>query len=578
MSGKIPKYFINEILFRTDIVALINTKINLKKSGKNYQTHCPFHNDKTPSFTVSYEKQFYYCFGCNAHGNVIDFLMNYEHLNFIESIEELAILHGLDIPFEKKNIIERNNYSKKQKVYSLIEKLSNLYKKNILITNTPYQYLKKRGISNNMINFFSIGFSSSTWSAFSKKLNISKKFEKDLLNQKIISINQYKKIYDPFQGRIIFPIFDQHNRTIGFGGRSINNFSPKYINSPETNIFQKRKQIYGLNQVIKKYKKPEYLLVVEGYIDVIMLTQYRIKYAVSSLGTSITKEHIQVLFRNTDTIIYCYDGDHAGRDAAWRALKITLPYISDKKNMKFIVLPKDEDPDTIVQKEGREKFELRINKALTMSKYFFKNILKNIDLSSNDDKFHLSVRTLPLINSIPSDTIRIYFRQRLARIIGILDDNQLEKFLYEEERKNENVTFQIKKTPMRILIGLLIQNPCLSELVPSIKKFKNIKIKGLSIFLEILKTCLNNPTFNTGQLLEFYRDKKIINIIKILSKWDHMIVQEEIQNMFTDLLKNIYKKDLEQKRDDLISKERLIGLTKYEKEEIWSINKKLCKK
>lgn len=579
MTGKIPKYFINELLFRTDIIELINTRITLKKKGKNYQTNCPFHHDKTPSFTVSYEKQFYYCFGCNAHGNAIDFLIHYENLNFIESIEELAIIHGIKIPFENTEKYNNNHYIKKEKLYLLIKDMSVLYQKNIAITHSAYQYLVKRNISKEMIDFFSIGFSSLKWNIFSKNFNIKQDFENQLLNNKIISINKKGYKYDFFQGRIIFPIHDKHGRIIGFGGRAINNALPKYINSPETDIFHKGKYIYGLYQVKKKYLKPTYLLVVEGYIDVITLTQYNINYAVSSLGTSITKEHIQILFQNTDTVIYCYDGDNAGKNASWRALKISLPYISDKKTLKFILLPNNEDPDSIIRKEGKEEFQTRINNALTMSKFFFKHMLKNVNLSSNDDKFHLSVYALPLINSIPSDTIRIYLRQMLARIIGILDDNQFEKFLYQQEnKKNKRSQFQIKRTPMRTLIGLLIQNPHLFAIAPSIEKFKNIKIKGLPIFLNILQTCIDNPDINTGQLLEFYRNSEIIHILKILARWDHMIVEEEISNMFLDLLMNIYDKILQERQEHLIAQERVTGLTKSEKQEIWSINKALSKK
>ncbi|WP_295165230.1 DNA primase [uncultured Buchnera sp.] len=577
MSGKIPKYFITELLFRTNIVELINTRLTLKKYGKNYQTNCPFHHDKTPSFTVSHEKQFYYCFGCNAHGNAIDFLIQYENLSFVESIEELSMIHGIEIPFE--NIIQNNIYFKKQKLYLLMEKICKLYKKNLNITDSANKYLSGRGINKKMIDCFLIGFASLKWSNFNKKLNIDQELEKELLVYNIISINKKGCLYDRFQGRIIFPIQDHHGRIVGFGGRALNNFLPKYLNSPETDVFHKRKQIYGLYQVKKKCSKPVYLLVVEGYIDVITLTQYNINHAVSILGTSITSEHIQLLFQNTDVIIYCYDGDHAGKNAAWQTLKKALPYISDKKTLKFILLPNNEDPDTIIRKEGKEKFQIRIDNAITMSKFFFKNILKNINLTSNDDKFYLSVRALPLINTISSDTIRIYLRQMLARMIGILDDNQFEKFLHEKEMKKiQKPNFQIKRTPMRTLIGLLLQNPSLAKIAPSMTKFKNFKIKGLPIFLEILQTCIENPNINTGQLLELYRHTEIINILKILSRWDLMIIQEEIQNMFLDLLMNIYNKILEKRQEYLIAKERIQGLKMNEKKEIWSINKALSKK
>ncbi|ANZ22304.1 DNA primase [Buchnera aphidicola (Diuraphis noxia)] len=574
MTGKIPKYFINELLSLTDIVELIKSRLILKKCGKNYQTHCPFHNEKTPSFTVSYEKQFYYCFGCYAHGNAIDFLINYERLNFIESIEELSIMHGMTIPFE--NTQDNFFYVKKQKLYLLMNQLCKLYQKNIILDNSANEYLFKRDINNTMISTFLIGFASFNWNIFCKKIHINKKLEEDLLVYNILSINKKGYKYDVFQGRITFPIQDQNGRIIAFGGRSINNFLPKYLNSQETDIFCKRKQIYGLYQVKKKFSKPKYLLVVEGYIDVISLTQYNINYAVSCLGTSITIEHIQILFQNTNTIICCYDGDTAGKNAAWNTLKKALPYISDAKTIKFMLLPNNEDPDTIIRKEGKEKFQIRIDNAITMSNFFFTHMLTNINLSSIDNKFYLSKRALPLINTIASDTIRIYLRQKLARMIGILDDNQFEKFLYEQEiKKIQKPEFYIKRTPMRILIALLIQNPDLAIIAPPIKKLKKIKIKGLYIFLEILQICLDYPKIKTGQILEFYRNTNINNILKMLSRWDHMIVQEEIQNMFLDLLTNIYDKILEERQEYLIAQERTIGLTMTEKKEIWSINKKL---
>ncbi|AEO07882.1 DNA primase [Buchnera aphidicola] len=577
MPGKIPKDFITELLFRTNIVELINRRLILKKCGQNYKANCPFHDDNTPSFTVNKEKQFYYCFGCNAHGNAIDFLIQYEHLSFIESIEELALMHGMNIPFEQTT--QHNLYFKKQTLYLLMQKMCKLYQENINFTNSAKKYLSDRGINKKMVDFFLIGVSSFNWNEFCTKLKINKIFEQELLTHNIIAINAKGYKYDRLQGRIVFPIQDHHGRIVGFGGRTLNNILPKYLNSPETYIFYKRKQIYGLYQVKQKCSKPLYLLVVEGFIDVITLTQYNINYVVSSLGTATTSEHIQLLFQNTNLVIYCYDGDEAGKNAAWQTLKKALPYISETKTLKFILLPNNEDPDTIIRKEGREKFQKRINNAITMSKFFFKNILKNVNLSSNDDKFYLSARALPLINTISSDTIRIYLRQILARMIGILDDDQFEKFLYEKEiKKKYRSHFQIKYTPMRILISLLVQNPSLSKAAPEIVKFQKFKLKGLPIFLEILQTCLDYPNINTGQLLELYRNTKIINILKILSKWDHMIVKKEIQNMFLDLLTNIYNKILEARQEYLIAQERIKGLTINEKKEIWSINKALSKK
>ncbi|WP_343192400.1 DNA primase [Buchnera aphidicola (Formosaphis micheliae)] len=581
MINKIPQHLISELLEKTDIINFISSRISVKKKGKNYYALCPFHQEKTPSFIVNQKKQFYYCFGCNAHGNVIDFLMNYEHLNFVESIETLSILHKYNILYYKTNPTNTNNaYEKRNKLFSLMKTITDIYKQNITTNknNEAYIYLINRGLNPQIINEFSIGFAPKEWNYISKNITINKTNQQELIDSGILIENNQGYTYDRFRNRIIFPIKDNFGRISGFGARNLNNNKPKYINSPETSIFHKSKQLYGFYEMKKKYSRPNKLLIVEGYIDVITLVQFNIFYAVASLGTSITSEHIQLLFRTTNNIIYCYDGDQSGTKAAWRTLKISLPYITDGKSIKFVFLPHNEDPDTIIRQEGKIAFENRINQATDLSIFFFKKLLHNIDLSSIEDRSYLSAKAIPLINLIPGETMRIYLKQILGNKLGIPDINQLETlfFKYKKIKENKNIT-PIKQTKMRILIALLIQNPHLVAVIPSIKILKKVQVKGLTLFIQLVETCIKHKTLNTGQILELYRNTHELTILVKLATWDHMITDNQVKNVFLDILTNIYNSILETRHNFLINKERKIGLNNNEKYELWSINKKLAK-
>ncbi|XBC43896.1 MAG: DNA primase [Buchnera aphidicola (Floraphis choui)] len=578
MKGIVPQYFINELLRQTNIVNVINTKIPLKKIGKNYNTHCPFHEEKTPSFTVSDEKQFYYCFGCNSHGNIIDFLINYEKLTFVESIEELANINGLKIPYQKRYFSQDFNYEQRNNLYYLTEKLSYIYHKNIFNMEHAYQYLINRGISKSMIQFFNIGFSPTNWSDTEKKINNFN--TKELIDIGVLIINNKGYKYDRLRRRIIFPIRNKNGKVIGFGGRLPNNNFPKYINSPETNIFQKSRNLYGLFEILKYNPKPKKLLIVEGYIDVITLFQFNINYSLAALGTSITNNQIRLLFQITDTVICCYDGDLAGKKAAWRTLKIALPHIYDGKHIKFIFLPNNEDPDTIIRKEGTKEFKKRINNAVNLSNFLFNTLFENIDLSSINERFSLISTAVPLINLIPGKVMRTYLLQKLGNKIGIPDQNILEKIdsthIYKSFKLHSTHT-TISHITIRTLIGLLIQNPRLALIIPSLKYLHHFHSPGVFVFLDLIKKCIEFKNCNTGQILEMYRNTKIFEKLNQLAKWNHMIIDNKIEQVFLDSLTNLYYKTLEDQQNKLITKERKIGLKKDEKNKLWLINKKLAK-
>ncbi|OQP30955.1 DNA primase [Pantoea latae] len=581
MAGRIPRVFINDLLARTDIVDLIDARVKLKKQGKNFHACCPFHNEKTPSFTVNGEKQFYHCFGCGAHGNAIDFLMNYDRLEFVESIEELATQHGLEVPYEAGSGPSPMERHQRQSLYQLMESLNGFYQQSLTQSHAraARDYLSNRGLSAKVIEHFAIGFAPAGWDNVLKRFGTSKDDRDSLMEAGMLVSNDKGRTYDRFRERVMFPIRDKRGRVIGFGGRVLGNDTPKYLNSPETPIFHKGRQLYGLYEAQKNHPQPARLLVVEGYMDVVALAQFGIDYAVASLGTSTTAEHIQLLFRSTDTVICCYDGDRAGREAAWRALETALPYMNDGRQLRFMFLPDGEDPDTLVRKEGKEAFEARMEQAMPLSSFLFDSLLPQVDLSTRDGKARLSTLALPLITQIPGETLRIYMRQELGNKLGILDDNQLEKLMPKQAASGAAPTAPpLKRTTMRVLVALLVQNPQLATRVPTLEGLAQVKMAGLPLFAELVSRCNENPGLTTGQLLELYRGTNFSQTLETLATWNHMIVDEEVEAVFHDSLASIYDAALEQRLEALIARDRTQGLSAEERREFWTLSQALAKK
>ncbi|MBO0637317.1 DNA primase [Pantoea agglomerans] len=581
MAGRIPRVFINDLLARTDIVDLIDARVKLKKQGKNFHACCPFHNEKTPSFTVNGEKQFYHCFGCGAHGNAIDFLMNFDRLEFVESIEELATSHGLDVPYEAGSGPSQMERHQRQSLYQLMDNLNGFYQQGLQQSSAQpaRDYLDRRGLSADIINHFAIGYAPAGWDNVLKRFGKQSEDRESLMEAGMLVSNDKGRTYDRFRDRVMFPIRDKRGRVIGFGGRVLGNDTPKYLNSPETPIFHKGRQLYGLYEAVKNHPEPARLLVVEGYMDVVALAQYGIDYAVASLGTSTTAEHIQLLFRSTDTVICCYDGDRAGREAAWRALETALPYMNDGRQLRFMFLPDGEDPDTLVRKEGKDAFEARMEQAMPLSSFLFDSLLPQVDLSSRDGKARLSTLALPLITQIPGETLRIYMRQELGNKLGILDDNQLEKLMPKLAASGTTpVAPPLKRTTMRVLIALLIQSPQLATLVPSLDGLSESKMPGLPLFIELVGRCNENPGLTTGQLLELYRGTNFSQTLETLAIWNHMIVDEEAEAVFQDSLASIYDSALEERLEFLIARERTQGLSADERRELWTLSQAFARK
>lgn len=581
MAGRIPRVFINDLLARTDIVDLIDARVKLKKQGKNYHACCPFHNEKTPSFTVSGEKQFYYCFGCGAKGNAIDFLMNHDRLDFVETVEELATQHGLEVPYEAGNGPSPMERHQRQSLYQLLEGLDDFYQQSLRNpqAKAAQQYLATRGLSQQVIDHFAIGYAPAGWDNVLKRFGQQKDDRESLMEAGMLVSNDAGRTYDRFRDRVMFPIRDKRGRVIGFGGRVLGNDTPKYLNSPETPIFHKGRQLYGLYEAQKNHPQPARLLVVEGYMDVVALAQFGIDYAVASLGTSTTAEHIQLLFRSTDTVICCYDGDRAGREAAWRALETALPYMNDGRQLRFMFLPDGEDPDTLVRKEGKAAFEARMEQAMPLSTFLFDSLMPQVDLSTRDGRTKLATLALPLISQIPGETLRIYMRQTLGNKLGILDDNQLDKLMPKQaESTAVPAAPPLKRTTMRVLIALLVQNPQFAAMVPTLDGLQESKLAGLPLFMELVSRCTGNPGLTTGQLLELYRGTEFSQPLETLATWNHMIVDEEAEAVFQDSLASIYDTALEQRLEALIARDRTEGLSAAERREFWALSQALAKK
>ncbi|OOH89338.1 DNA primase [Pasteurellaceae bacterium 15-036681] len=575
MKGMIPRPFIDDLIARTDIVELINSRVKLKKAGHNYQACCPFHHEKTPSFSVSPSKQFYHCFGCGAHGNVIGFLMDYDKLEFPEAIEELAALHNLEVP--RENVVNRDgkppvSYKTKRNLYELLDLIAKFYQEQ-LTTHIPSQsYLQQRGLSDDIIQRFEIGFSPDAFDAVLRRFGNNPEEQQKLIDTGMITRNDRGNLYDKFRNRVMFPIRDKRGRVIAFGGRVLGDEKPKYMNSPESVTYHKGSELYGLYQVLQLNDSPESLVVVEGYMDVVALAQYGVNNAVASLGTATTGDQIQQMFRHTEQIICCYDGDRAGRDAAWRALENSLAYLHDGRQLKFVFLPEKEDPDTFVRQYGKEGFESYLENALSLSEFLFDSLLTQVDLTTKEGKSKLASLAIPLIKRIPGETLRLYLRNILGQKLGILDPTQLEVMLpknaIENSQPRPNMP-KIERTPMRLLIALLLQYPQLVEHLPSdISFLRPLKERGFELFEELVAVCQQNIGMTMGGLLEHLRENPQFKALELLANWDHLVAPENIENTFIETLDFFYRKLVDQQIEFLVAKDRTTGLTDDEKKEL----------
>ncbi|EMV9342648.1 DNA primase [Vibrio alginolyticus] len=582
MAGHIPRSFIDDLLARLDIVDIIDARVKLKKKGKNYGACCPFHNEKTPSFSVSQEKQFYHCFGCGAHGNAIDFLMEFDRLEFVEAIEELASYLGLDVPREQRSggngsfqSGPQASSSEKRNLYDLMGSIAQFYRNQLKqpASKVAIEYLKDRGLSGEIVQKFGIGYVADEWDLVRKNFGQNKENQDMLVTGGMLIENDKGNRYDRFRGRVMFPIRDRRGRVIGFGGRVLGDGTPKYLNSPETPIFHKGKELYGLYEVLQAYREPPQILVVEGYMDVVALAQYGVDYSVASLGTSTTGDHLQVLFRQTSTVVCCYDGDRAGREAAWRAMENALPYLTDGRQLKFMFLPDGEDPDSYIRQNGKQAFELQVSNAMPLSEFMFSSLTQQVDMSTKEGMAKLSTLAVPLIDKVPGGTLRLYLRELLGRRLGLVDERQLQQLISKQgkEDKRPQPHKEIKRTPMREVIALLIQNPQYVSMVPDLTSVRDLPIPGLSLFVDVLDKCQAHPHINTGQLLEHWRNSQNETLLSRLASWDIPLDEDNQEEIFLDSLDKIIAQCVEKQIENLQAKARSVGLSAEEKRELLAL-------
>ena len=552
----IPRDFINELIARTDIVDLIDRKVPLKKAGKNYSACCPFHSEKSPSFTVSRDKQFYHCFGCGAHGNAIDFVMEYDRLDFIDAIEDLAGQLGLDVPREQGNGPKRDEGLSRD-LYQLMEEANNYYRQQLRQHNDKQKvidYLAMRGLSDDVVEHFGIGFAPDGWDGLLGKYRQNIDAQEKLLTGGMIIANDNGKRYDRFRDRLMFPIRDRRGRVIGFGGRVLGDGTPKYLNSPETPIFHKGNELYGLYELKQRHRDPSQVLIVEGYMDVVALAQFGVDYAVASLGTSTTAEQFQLLLRSAKEVICCYDGDRAGKEAAWRALETALPLLKPGDLVRFMFLPEGEDPDSMVRKTGKSEFETLIGKAQSLPDFLFDTLASKY----GTDKGNLAKQAIALIEKVQDTVLQNLLLENLAHKLGMNSSEDLKKKLgfvtKTQTNPMGNKGLKGRGTPLRLAIALLVQHPKLGVgLVPQ-PALKHIQMAGLELLVHLLELT-REQTLNSAQLLEQFRDQEQLGTLKKLAQWDHQVADENLQQEFKKALIWLNNQYIEQRYQELSLKQ-----------------------
>jgi len=560
MAGRIPKNFIDDLISRSDIVDVIDSRVKLKKKGKDYRACCPFHNgSNNSSFSVSSDKQFYHCFNCGVSGNVITFLMEYDGIEFVDAVEVLAEQLSIEVPREETGNSSNNttSYVDRKDLYQLMGDITRYYQQQLRThkhSEKVINYLKSRGLSGQTAKHFQIGYAPDGWDEVRKTFAINKQIEQQLIEAGMLISKDNGGSYDRFRDRLMFPILDRRGRVIGFGGRVFDDTTPKYLNSPETPIFHKGKELYGLYQVKQANKDVKRILVVEGYMDVVALGQFDIHYAVASLGTATTPDHIQLLFRQTSEVICCFDGDKAGRTAAWRALENALPAIQDGRTLRFMFLPDGEDPDSLVQKEGKAFFEKLVDQAMPLSDFLYQQLLEQVDMTSADSKSKLAQLAIPLLTKLPESVFREMMETRLLSLLGI-EKEGLKKLLPAAQTVEKKVTSQ-KITPMRLAISLLLQNPQMVYQLPEIPEFKEMQIPGLTLLNSLLEICRKTPHLSTGLLLEHWRSKPEEKLLITLATWKHQVQEDKYEQVFFDILDNFLTMHMTQRIEFLKQKSR----------------------
>lgn len=566
MSGRIPREFIDNLLLRVDIVDLIDSHVPLKKAGSSYVARCPFHSEKSPSFSVSRKKQFYHCFGCGAGGNAVSFLMAFSHLDFVEAIEDLASFVGVDVPREVQGFRQqKQDYTT---LYSILEQAAVFYVEqlrcNSLGAKAAVQYLRQRGLSGEVAKRFSLGYAPDEWGALASRFDNKLLMDAGMLVQK-----ESGRSYDRFRGRLIFPIKDKRKRIIGFGGRVLDDSLPKYLNSPETAVFSKGSELYGLSELLDNDSKPKRIVIVEGYMDVLALAQYGLSYSVAALGTATSKMHLDLLFRFSSELVFCFDGDAAGQKAAWRAVEEAFPCLKDGRQVRVMLLPEGHDPDSMIRELGLEGFESEMARAQALSDYFFDYLCKEVDLQTVEGRSLLVAKAKPHIEKIPAGFFREMMLNRLASVgdLDVLKNPAMLGGSDKIEARAFNSMAKAKVSPVRRVLALLLQNPALidvfeqKELDLSVMNFP-----GLNVLAEVVRIIEEIKPSTPAVLMEYFRGKPDEKVVNTLMNWDFFILSDGVEAEFSGAIDLMLKQLDDECLAGLLAKEKKQGLSFDERE------------
>ena len=531
MSGLIPQNFINDLIESADIVEIIGSRLELKKAGRNFQGLCPFHNEKTPSFSVSSEKQFFHCFGCKESGTALTFLMKYENLDFVEAIEALAKHLGRDVPRERG---KRESAPEQTRELLALEAAVQIFKDNLRNSKDAIAYLKNRGISGEIARDFGLGYAPEEWQHLSSKLEKNGFSVQVLINCGLITTNDRGRHYDRFRGRITFPIRNIRGKTIGFGGRILRDGAPKYLNSPETKLFSKSNEVYGLFEARRGNQRLDRLILVEGYMDVIALAQHGIRNSVATLGTAVGEEHFRRMYRYSKEIVCCFDGDAAGRSAAFRALEAALPFLDEKKRINFIFLPDGEDPDSFVHGNGYDQFQELVGSSTPGFEYLFSSLGANLDLSLLDDKVALAGLARPLIDRVNSKLARDVLLARLGELTGLEVSKPAPQVGSKQIQVKRDFSQPVQKLSER-LAGMLIRRPELLKLLSIQDREAFVALRNESDLLCKVEVIVSrDPDLLSEELISRWPDAGDMDKIVAMANVDEVLDKEEQEVQFSE--------------------------------------------
>jgi DNA primase len=570
MAGRIPEQFIDDLLARVDIVEVIEQRVPLKKSGRDWSARCPFHDERSPSFTVSPAKQFYHCFGCGAHGSAIKFLMDYDRLEFVDAVEDLASRVGVKVPYEGGE--KRAPQEDATDLYAILDGAAKFYQRELARSDAARTYFDSRGLDAATIERFGLGYAPDAWEGLKSALGTNSQRLVLLEKSGMLTSGERGTKYDRFRDRVMFPIQDRRGRTIAFGGRILVEKSgegspvldsraqdarkntsdgPKYLNSPETPLFHKGRELFALWHVRQAHSKIPRLIVVEGYMDVIALFQHGVKEAVATLGTATTSDHAEMLFRNCADVFFCFDGDRAGRQAAWRAVESILPRMRDGRQAFFLFLPEGEDPDSIVRKEAQAGFEQRLKDAMPLSEFFFGELGKDVNLGSLDGKARLAERARPMLTQIPDGAFRDLMLAELDRLANV----RLRMDAPADNKPRRPVRPQ-ERTLVRTAVALLLQNPGFVAAISPPHLFSTLRQPGIVLLGELIALCRERPEISTAGMLEHFAERDEARALQKLAVMEFPGGEEAWREEFVDALAQLDRQTHQQRLDDLLQKKQ----------------------